>query len=346
MSLASPERSAKASQTAVVILNYNGERLLKQFLPIVIQCSGRAKIVVADNASTDQSVAFIKSNFPTVEIIQLDSNYGFCGGYNRALRQVVADIYVLLNSDIEVTPHWLDALEETLERDSSVAAVQPKILSYIIKNKFEHAGAGGGFMDSLGYPYCRGRIFDHVEDDHGQYDDDCEVFWTSGACMAIRSEVFHEFGGFDEDYFAHMEEIDLCWKLHRKNLKVLYTGRSIIYHVGAGTLAYGNPKKIYLNFRNGVFMVYKHLSVGELFYKLPIRLGLDWVASLKYLLDGEGKNFMAVLRAHLDFFRNLRRETEKRSAIHKKYPSYNRATIKPASIVFDFFVKGKKIFNQ
>lgn len=334
------------SQTAVVILNYNGERLLEQFLPIVVQYSGRAKIVVADNASTDHSVEFIRRNFPAVEIIQLDSNYGFCGGYNRALRQIVADVYVLLNSDIEVTPHWLDALEEKLASDQSIAAVQPKILSYILKNKFEHAGAGGGFMDSLGYPYCRGRIFDHVEDDHGQYDDECEVFWASGACMAIRSEVFHEFGGFDEDYFAHMEEIDLCWKLHRKDLKVFYSGRSTVYHVGAGTLAYGNPKKVYLNFRNGMFMLYKHLSLGELFYKLPTRIVLDWLASLKYLLGGEGKNFTAILMAHFDFFRNLPRETAKRSAIHKKYPAYNNATIRPVSIVYEFFVKGKKIFGQ
>lgn len=334
------------SQTAVVILNYNGKRLLEQFLPIVIQFSGRAKIVVADNASTDHSVAFIRTNFPSVEIVQLDSNYGFCGGYNRALRQIVADVYVLLNSDIEVTPHWLDALEEKLSTDPLIAAVQPKILSYILKNKFEHAGAGGGFIDSLGYPYCRGRIFDHVEDDHGQYNDECEVFWASGACMAIRSDVFREFGGFDEDYFAHMEEIDLCWKLHRKDLKVFYSGRSTVYHVGAGTLAYGNPKKVYLNFRNGMFMLYKHLSLGELFYKLPARIVLDWLASLKYLLAGEGKNFMAILRAHLDFFRNLPRETAKRSAIHKKYPVYNSATIRPVSIVYEFFIKGKKIFGQ
>ena len=251
------------SRTAIVILNYNGEKLLPQFLPSVLQHSADAEIIVADNASSDQSIALLKKNFPKIRLIQLDENYGFCGGYNRALRQIHADYYVLLNSDVEVTAHWLTSMTQLLDSHPGIAAVQPKILSYHQKEKFEHAGAGGGFIDSLGYPFCRGRIFDHIEEDTGQYNDELPVFWCSGACMMIRSEAYHAFGGFDEDFFAHMEEIDLCWKLHRTNQSVYYCGKSTVYHVGAGTLGYGNPRKIFLNFRNGLALIYKHFTLRK-----------------------------------------------------------------------------------
>ncbi|HTF18138.1 MAG TPA: glycosyltransferase family 2 protein, partial [Chryseolinea sp.] len=210
------------SRTAIVILNYNGERLLEQFLPSVVAHASGAEVIVADNASTDGSIRWVKQHHPQVRVILLDQNYGFCGGYNRALRDVDADYYLLLNSDIEVTPGWIDPLVKLLDTRADVAAVQPKILSLRQRDKFEHAGAGGGFIDSLGYPFCRGRIFDHIETDSGQYNDHRPVFWSSGACMLIRAKSFHQFGGFDEDYFAHMEEIDLCWKLHRDNQRVMY----------------------------------------------------------------------------------------------------------------------------
>lgn len=334
------------SHTAVVILNYNGEKLLQQFLPGVLEFSKEAEIIVADNASTDQSVAVLKNKFPTVRLVLLDKNYGFCGGYNRALKEISADYYVLLNSDIEVTPGWLIPLVKLLDFNKSVAAVQPKILSYHQKNKFEHAGAAGGFIDSLGYPFCRGRVFDYVELDEGQYNDEREIFWASGACMVIRSEAFHRFEGFDEDFFAHMEEIDLCWKLHRVNEEVYYCGQSVVYHIGAGTLAYGNPRKTYLNFRNGLSLIYKHLSTAELIYKLPARIILDWIASATFLLKGDPGNSRAVLKAHLDFYRNIGRDRAKRKNIREVSRRYSHAGIKRGLIIVDYYVFGKRRIIQ
>lgn len=334
------------SHTAVVILNYNGEKLLQQFLPSVIRHSDGAEIIVADNASTDQSIHILQKYFPGVRIVLLDQNYGFCGGYNRALKQIQADYYVLLNSDIEVTGQWLQPMEDLLNGKKNIAAVQPKILSYHHKKKFEHAGAAGGFIDSLGYPFCRGRIFDHVETDEGQYNDEREIFWATGACMMIRSEVYHHFGGFDEDFFAHMEEIDLCWKLHRTDQKVYYCGKSSVYHVGAGTLGYGDPKKTFLNFRNGISLIYKHLTTGELLYKFPLRLLLDWVAAFRFLLKGDLGNSKAIFRAHTEFFRNIDRDNLKRRKIQSASPHYSRTAIKKGSIIYDYYILGKKKFDQ
>ncbi len=330
------------SHTAVVILNHNGEKLLQQFLPSVLLYSEGADIVVADNASTDKSIEILQQKFPHVRLIQLDQNYGFCGGYNRALKVIQADQYVLLNSDIEVTPNWLVPMLALLKSDNTIAAVQPKILSYHQKHKFEHAGAAGGFIDSLGYPFCRGRIFDHIETDEGQYDDEREIFWATGACMMIRSEAFHRFDGFDEDFFAHMEEIDLCWKLHRVNQKIFYCGHSTVYHVGAGTLGYGNPKKTYLNFRNSLSLVYKHLLFSELIYKFPLRIFLDWIAAAIFLLKGTPKNCKAVLRAHVAFIRNVHVETRKRTEIQTNYPMYSGRMIKSGLILYDYYIRGKK----
>jgi GT2 family glycosyltransferase len=334
------------SNVAVVILNYNGEKLLRQFLPSVIQHSEGTEIIVADNGSTDQSISVLKKEFPSVKIIALESNHGFCGGYNRALKQVNAKYYVLLNSDIEVTPNWIAPLLALLEQDSSFAAAQPKMLSYHQKDSFEYAGAGGGYIDALGYPFCRGRVFSHLEKDHHQYDDNREIFWATGACLFIRSEAWRQFGGLDEDFFAHMEEIDLCWKLHRANLKVMYCGESHVYHVGAGTLAYKNPRKTYLNFRNGLALIYKHMDTGELIWKLPLRLFLDWVASFTYLLKGEVSNCVAVLKAHLHFFKELRKNNKKRRALHAVYPAYSGSCIYHGSMVIDYYLKGKKIFSN
>lgn len=331
------------TRVAVVILNYNGEKLLSQFLPSVIQYSQEAEIIVADNGSEDRSVDVLK-NFAGVRVAPLGANYGFCGGYNRALKNVDADYYVLLNSDVEVTRDWLKPMLAVMERNPEVAAVQPKILSWHHRDLFEYAGAGGGFIDALGYPFCRGRIFDHVERDEDQYNDERRVFWTSGACMMIRAEKFHEHGGFDEDFFAHMEEIDLCWKLNRSGSFVFYSGKSHVYHLGAGTLGYHQPRKTYLNFRNGLFLIFKHMDAGELLYKLPLRMALDWLAGLFFLLRGEGRNCVSVLRAHRDFFREWKRLKGKRSMIRRKHSSYPRTAIHRGLIIFDYYIRGKRSF--
>ncbi|HEY9044805.1 MAG TPA: glycosyltransferase family 2 protein [Ohtaekwangia sp.] len=330
------------SRTAVVILNYNGEKLLQQFLPSVITHSAEAEIIVADNGSADGSIALLEKEFPSVRIIRLDQNYGYCGGYNRALQMVDADYYVLLNSDIEVTSGWLSPLIHLLDTQPAIAAVQPKILSYHSKHLFEYAGAAGGYIDILGYPFCRGRVFDYVEEDKGQYNDTRQIFWATGACLMIRAKAYHQFQGLDEDFFAHMEEIDLCWKLQRDGQQIYYCGASTIYHVGAGTLGYDNPRKTYLNFRNGLFLIFKHFDAGELLYKLPFRIVLDWVAAIMYLLKGKTSNGIAVWKAHRDFIYSIGREREKRKTLHARYPSYTRTTVYPGLVIADFFLRGKR----
>lgn len=330
------------TRVAVVILNYNGERLLSQFLPAVISHSQEAEIYVVDNGSTDHSLNILKNFSDRVKVIELKRNFGFCGGYNHSLRQIDADYYVLLNSDVEVTAEWLMPLTRLATTDKTIAAIQPKILSYKHRNKFEYAGAGGGFIDSLGYPFCRGRLFDQVEEDQGQYNDIRPIFWASGACLFIKASVYHHFNGLDEDFFAHMEEIDLCWKINRANLKVYYCGQSTVYHVGAGTLEYESPRKVYLNFRNGLTLLLKHLDAGELFYKLPARIMLDWSASLVFLLRGSTKSAISVWQAHLHFLRSLKRDLRKRSLIRKEYPTYPRINIYKFPIVLEYFLLKKK----
>lgn len=326
------------STVAIVILNYNGENFLRQFLPAVIKNSERANIIVADNASTDQSIEILKTEFPTVHLIQLKDNFGFCGGYNRALQEVKTDYYVLLNSDVEVTANWLQPLITLLDERPSVAAVQPKIKSFHHKEYFEYAGAGGGFIDSLGYPFCRGRIFDEVEKDLGQYNDIKEVFWATGACMVVRSELYHQLGGFDEDFFAHMEEIDLCWRLKRQGHAIYYVGDSTVYHVGGGTLSKLNPRKTYLNFRNGLSLLTKNLPLTALLWKLPFRILLDDVATLRFLLTGQGKHARAIVSAHLDFFSKLGSDLRKRTSSHN-----TRLTgIYPGLLIWMHFIKKKK----
>jgi GT2 family glycosyltransferase len=327
---------------AVVILNYNGEKLLRQFLPSVIQHSHGAQIYVADNGSSDQSLQLLADEFKPVITLALGRNYGFCGGYNAALRQIKTDYYVLLNSDVEVTERWLEPLRNLLDTEPDVSAVQPKILSYTNKDLFEYAGAGGGFIDTLGYPFCRGRVFDHVEQDSGQYDDERPVFWSSGACMMIRADTFHQHNGFDEDLFAHMEEIDLCWKINRSKQRVYYTGMSRVYHLGAGTLGYHHPRKTYLNFRNGLCLIFKHLDTWELMYKLPLRLALDWLAAGFFLLKGQGKNAGSVLRAHKHFFAQWSSLRRKRHLIRRMYPSYPKENILGRLIILDYYLRKQK----
>lgn len=330
------------SHTAIVILNYNGEKLLRQFLPSVIQHSANAEIIIADNGSTDGSLQLLDTEFPSIRVIRLDKNYGFCGGYNRALREVEATYYVLLNSDVAVTPHWLDPIIAILDKDAQVAALQPKILSFHQRHVFEYAGAGGGYIDRLGYPFCRGRIFDHVEEDKGQYNDTREIFWATGACLIIRAKVYHQFKGLDEDFFAHMEEIDLCWKIQRDRYKIMYCGQSTVYHLGAGTLGYATPRKTYLNFRNGLSLLVKHLDSGELLYKLPARMCLDWAAALFFAVQGQFQHTRAVFGAHLDFIVHIGRDWKKRNTLHQNYPSYNRDRIYPGSILWNYFIRKKR----
>lgn len=331
--------------TAVVILNFNGEKLLPKFLPSVIRYSGEASVIVADNGSTDNSVSLLRREFPTVQIIELGSNYGFCGGYNRALQRIEAPYYVLLNSDVEVTEGWLTPMVNLLDGHPRIGAVQPKILSFEQRHLFEYAGAAGGAIDSLGYPFCRGRIFDAVEEDQGQYDDETQIFWASGACLMIRSELYHRFGGFDEDFFAHMEEIDLCWKIQRSGFEVWACGRSTVYHLGAGTLGYGNPRKTYLNFRNGLSLIYKHFDGGELWFKFPVRVMLDWIAALAHLVKGRGSHAWAVLQAHADFLRLARKNSRKRRALRTAYPDYSREAIYPGSVLTAYFIGKKRTYK-
>lgn len=328
-------------KTAVVILNYNGEKFLRQFLPLVIQYTKNAEIIVADNASTDHSLQLLLHEFPSVRIIPLKENTGFCGGYNRALKYVETEYYVLLNSDVEVTPGWLEPLEKLLDGNPKIAVAQPKIKSFRQKDFFEYAGAAGGFIDSLGYPFCRGRLFDTVEEDTGQYNDEREIFWATGACMIIRSRVFHEVGGFDEDFFAHMEEIDLCWRVKQSGHLIFYTWKSTVYHVGGGTLSKLNPQKTFLNFRNSLYFIFKNFSSRELCWKLLLRLLLDYVAALKFLMEGNGKHSIAVFQAHGAFIKNGNTLYIKRKAL-RKYPSYNGTKIYKGLIVLDYFVRRKK----
>lgn len=316
------------TEVAVVILNYNGRNFLQQFLPSVLQFSPDAKVIVADNGSTDDSVHILETDFsPRVEIIRINKNLGFCGGYNYVLKLVDARYYVLLNSDVEVTVGWIEPIISLFKTNIKIAAVQPKIKSFHEKNKFEYAGAAGGFIDSFGYPFCRGRIFNHLEEDTGQYNDTRQIFWATGACLFIRAETYHAMGGLDEDFFAHMEEIDLCWKLNRAGYLVYYCGSSTVYHVGGGTLSKSNPRKTALNFRNGLSMLIKHLPASALLWKLTLRLMLDWMAALLFLMRGAPADAKAVVRAHMDFIKRIRKDLAKRKAIEPLVKSYQASQI-------------------
>ncbi len=334
------------SNVAVVILNFNGRELLKKFLPSVVQFSGQAKIVVVDNHSTDGSREFLQLEFPQVETIHLASNLGFCAGYNFALRQVKATYFILLNSDVEVTPGWLAPLEAILENDPQAGAVQPKILSYTSKQHFEYAGAGGGFIDWLGYPFCRGRIFNTLEADHHQYDDTRSVFWASGACLAVKADLFFQLGGFDESFFAHMEEIDFCWRLKRAGHKVYYCGSSTVYHVGGATLSASNSRKTYYNFRNGLAMLVKNLDPVQMTLAIPLRLTLDWLAAIKFLLAGHGRHAWAVINAHIFLLLHLSSLLKKRHLLAASLQNYAVDQVYGKSIVLGYFLFRKKKFTD
>ena len=288
---------------AIVILNWNGKHYLQQFLPSVLSTEyPNYRIVVADNGSADDSVNFLKTNYPQIGIIQLQKNFGFAKGYNEALKEVTADYYLLLNSDVEVTPGWLSPMISLLEQDLDYAACQPKLLSFKNKKLFEYAGAAGGWLDAYGYPFARGRVFDICEEDNGQYDETAEVFWASGAALLIKTEAFHKMKGFDEYFFAHQEEIDLCWRMQLAGYKIFCCPQSIVYHVGGGTLPRGNSRKTFLNFRNNQIMLAKNLPPSEKWWKIPYRMMLDYISAFKGLLSGDGGYFIAIFTAHLGFF--------------------------------------------
>lgn len=323
---------------AVVILNWNGKSLLEQFLPSVIKHSNDAIIYVADNASTDDSVAYISKHYPTVRLIQNKLNGGYAKGYNDALKQVEEPLLCLLNSDIEVTANWLQPILEVFNKDANTAIIQPKILDYKNKAFFEYAGAAGGFIDKYGYPYCRGRIFNTIEEDKGQYNDIKDIFWASGACFFIRNTVFKTLNGFDESYFAHMEEIDLCWRAYNNNYITKYVGLSTIYHVGGATLNNTNPKKTYLNFRNSLLTLVKNTDTN-VFIKAVIRMKLDGVAAFRFLLQLKPLHFFAIFKAHLSFYKNLSKILRQRKQLSKRGNYY-----KTTSIVWSYFIKNRTKF--
>lgn len=289
-------------KTAVVILTWNGKTWLEKFLPIVIQYSKEAEIYVIDNHSTDDTIVFLKENFPEVQLVINTKNYGFAQGYNEGLKKIKADIYCLLNSDVEVTENWISPILEIFKKNEKIAAVQPKILSYQNRNFFEFAGAAGGLIDNLGYPYCRGRVFDDCEEDLGQYDDETEIFWASGCAMFIRSKDFWEQNGFDERFFAHQEEIDLCWRLKNSGKKIFYTSKSKVFHVGGGTLNKQSPQKTFLNFRNNLSMMLKNLPFPQLIGIIFLRLCLDGIAGIRFGLKDGFPHLWAVVRAHFGFY--------------------------------------------
>lgn len=333
---------------AIVILNWNGEKLFRTFLPSVIRnTSGRGiEVYVADNGSSDHSTELLKEQFPEVKIVDLKKNYGFAEGYNQALKHVNAEYFVLLNSDVEVTPGWLDPCIRLMEEDKTLAVVQPKILSYNQPHKFEYAGAAGGFIDIFGYPFCRGRMLNRTEPDLGQYNQVTPIFWASGACMFIRSEAFRTAGGFDGDFWAHMEEIDLCWRLKNQGYKIACQPESAVFHLGGGTLPYESPEKVYLNFRNNLFMLYKNLPPA-LFHRIFFtRLLLDGVAALKFLVGLYFNSFLAVAKAHISFCRNLPRLMKKRKELLKVNRIKKHAEIYPGSIMWKFFIQKKRRFSD
>ncbi|QOD61606.1 glycosyltransferase family 2 protein [Polaribacter haliotis] len=329
-------------KTAIVILNWNGQKLLEQFLPSVVSFSTElADIYVADNASTDSSISYVKEFFPSVKIIENAVNGGYAKGYNDALQSVDADIYCLLNSDIEVTENWLPPILDVFKNKENTAIVQPKLLDFKDKTKFEYAGAGGGFIDLYGYPYCRGRVFNNLEVDNGQFNDTKDIFWASGACLFIRSKVYHKIEGLDEDYFAHQEEIDLCWRAQNIGYKVKYVGNSTVYHVGGATLQETNPHKTYLNFRNSLLNVIKNVPKKWFLFVVFSRLILDGIAGLKFIFELRPIHTLAILKAHLSFYKNFFKFLGKRRKLQKKQ-DYNLHT----SIVWQYFVLGRKKFEE
>jgi GT2 family glycosyltransferase len=336
------------SKTAVVILNWNGIKFLEKFIPKLIEHTTipNVDLYVADNFSSDNSVEFLEKKIPQIINIKLDKNWGFAEGYNKALQQINADYFVLLNSDVEVTENWLQPLIVEMEKDKNIGACMPKIKDFNQKNKFEYAGACGGFLDKYAYPFCRGRIFDTIEVDENQYNNPIEVFWASGACFVVKAELYKKIGGLDKDFFAHMEEIDLCWRIKNSGYKIMVFPQSEVYHVGGGTLAKSNPKKTYLNFRNNLSLIFKNIESNKLIQIIIIRLFLDGIAAIKFLLTGYFKDFWAVVKAHFSFYFLLPSLIKKRKLIKQKMQLKSYSKLFSKSVVFEYFVKKKKSYSK
>ena len=333
---------------SIVILNWNGSHHLRRFLPSVVKYSQYdwVEIVVADNYSTDDSYNVINQEFKEIKYLQLDRNYGFAKGYNVALKDNCADYLLLLNSDVEVTENWLEPLINMMDANPLIAACQPKIMQLDQREKFEYAGASGGFIDRLGFPFCRGRIINEQEVDSGQYDDPISVFWARGAAVMVRGSLWHEFGGFDADFWAHMEEIDLCWRMKNRGYKIAICPTSKVFHLGGGSLSYGSPQKIFLNFRNNLFLLYKNLPKGKLFNTIFIRMILDGVAAIQFLVTGQIKAFVKVLEAHLEFYKSLKKLKLKRKELPQNVRNSNHPEVYQGSVIFDFFIARKKKFSS
>jgi GT2 family glycosyltransferase len=336
---------SRSPKVGIVILNWNGQGYLEKFLPSVLATQyENFEVIVSDNGSTDDSIALLQNKFPQVRVIRLDQNYGFAKGYNLTLEKVQADYYAILNSDIEVEPGWLKHIIYLLEQDKLNAACQPKLLSYNNKNLFEYAGGAGGWLDSFGYPFARGRIFDVGEEDKGQYNDTERVFWVTGAAMVVKAEVFNEMKGFDNYFFAHQEEIDLCWRMQLAGYKLFACPSSVVYHVGGGTLPRGNSLKTYLNFRNNQVMLYKNLPWSQKWWKIPFRIFLDSVSAWKGLFVGDGGYFLAILRAHFSFLNWIL--FKQNQSIFPKKKGGQLAGLYKGNVVWQHFAKGKKYFSQ
>ena len=330
-------------KVAVVILNWNGKPLLEKFLPSVLKYSKEeSDIYVADNNSTDDSIAFLQKNYPEIKIVQNKINGGYAKGYNDALQHIEADVYALVNSDIEVTSGWLTPIIDQFKKNPKTVAIQPKLLDFKDKSKFEYAGAAGGFVDFMGYPYCKGRIFMNLESDSHQYDNSYNIFWATGACFFIRSEIYHKLNGFDEDYFAHQEEIDLCWRIQNEGYKIQYVGASTVFHVGGATLQESNPHKTFLNFRNSLFTIVKNVPKRFVFFVVFFRLILDGIAGVKFLLELRPIHTWSIIKAHFSFYGNLPKMLTKRKHISFKQTKYFHTF----SIVWQHFILRKNKFTE
>lgn len=329
---------------SIIIVTWNGIEHLKTFLPSVVNTNYEDfEIILADNASTDDSIEWVTSNFPTVKIASFDDNYGYTGGNNRAVPFADKEVLIFLNNDVKVDPNWLKGINSAFYRDSKIAAVQPKILSYNEPEFFEYAGAAGGYLDRFGYPFCRGRLLDTFEKDEGQYDSFEEIAWASGAALAIRKDTFLQLRGFDEDFQFHMEEIDLCWRTLNAGYKIIYTPESIVYHLGGGSLPMGSTRKVFFNFRNNLFMLLKNLPANELWYKIPFRFKLDAVAAWRSLFNGKANEFGAIARAHKEFIFGFRKMYRKRK---QNFVKPNSAILSPVFLVWQYFINGKKKFSD
>lgn len=333
----------KGRKVAIVILNWNGKKFLERFLPFLVKYNTPdAEIIIADNASADDSVSFLQVNYPDIRIIRNSENGGFARGYNESLANVDAEYYVLLNSDIEVTPGWIEPVIKLMDSDRNIAACQPKLLTYDRRGEFEYAGGAGGFIDKFGYPFCRGRIFQAMETDNNQYNDAVEVFWATGACMFVRADLYHKYGGLDSDFFAHMEEIDFCWRLKNNGYKIMYCPGSAIYHVGGGTLPKKNSHKTYLNFRNNFFLLYKNLPSEKIFPVFLLRFFMDGIAGVKFLIEGHFKDAIAVVKAHFAFYFALGKLRKKRKMLKHS----NVSCVFRKSVVFEHYLRGIRYFSQ